>query len=320
MTTLAQVTALVDAHASHDHDRFRAITLQIAAQIAGKSERGAERLRTLVDKARGAVFMPLPQAHGLLAVRSDLASLNDVVLAPDTRACLDRLVLEHARRLDLRAQGLNPARKALFVGPPGTGKTMSAGALARAVGLPLLRVELHAVIGSHLGETSAHLAKVFDHVRTMPGVYLFDEFDALGTDRGSSDGSSAGAEMRRVVNSLLQLIEDDQSDSFIVAATNHARVLDSAIFRRFDETVIFSHPTVLEVAELVRRALCGETASLDPAALCAVVEASGLGHADVCAALAHARKRHLLHGACIDTETVIDRLSARARLLSGGAS
>src|SRR5207244_5982566 len=110
----------------------------------------------------------------------------------------------------------------------------------RSAGLPMFRVELHAVIASHLGETSANLAKVFEHVRTMPAVYLFDEFDALGADRSSSsDGSSAGAEMRRTVNSLLQFIEDDRSEGLIVAATNHPQMLDRTIFPRFDEPVAF---------------------------------------------------------------------------------
>ncbi len=314
MTSLAQVTALVDAHVCRDHDRFRAITLSIAANIAGRSAGAADQLRKIIDRHQQAqALIPLPSAHGLLSSLQVLPSFADMVLAQETRDQLDRVVLEHTRRSDLLARGLWHTRKLLFTGPPGVGKTMGAGALARAVGLPMYRVELHAVIASHLGETSANLAKVFEHVRLMPAVYLFDEFDALGTDRSSvSDGSSAGAEMRRVVNSLLQLIEDDQSDSFVVAATNYADLLDRAIFRRFDESIAFTPLAMTELVELTRRKLDGYAAQ--PLDLDAVLAASPqLGHADWCAVLDRVRKDHVLAGTPIDTAGVVTRVVARTR-------
>ena len=221
MTSIAQVTALVDAHVNRDPARFRAVTLQIAAHVSSRSERSAEHLRKLVDRQQMVALTPLPSASGLLSAPSDLSTLDDMVLAPTVRDRLDRVVLEHSRRSDLFAQGLRPARKLLFTGPSGVGKTMAAGALSLAVGLPLFRVELHGVISSHLGETASKLAKVFEHVRSMQAVYLFDEFDAIGAERSSLGSEAAGAEMRRVVNSLLQFFEDDRSDSLIVAATNH---------------------------------------------------------------------------------------------------
>ena len=131
MTSLAQVTALVDAHVKRDQARFRAITLQIAAHLASRSERGADQLRKLVDQ-QTTCFLPLPSAAGMFAVPSELSSLDDMVLAPGVRNRLDRVVLEHERKNELLALGLSPARKLLFTGAPGTGKTMAAGALARA--------------------------------------------------------------------------------------------------------------------------------------------------------------------------------------------
>ena len=311
MTSLAQVTALVDAHVNRDYTRFRAITLQIAAHLASRSERGAEELRKLVEKQQVVAFVPLPSASGLLSAPPELAALDDMVLAPSVRDLLDRVLLEYAQREVLMVHSLRPARKLLFTGPPGVGKTMAAGAIARAIGLPMFRVELPAVIASHLGETSANLVKVFDHVRTMPAVYLFDEFDALGADRSSSsDGSSAGAEMRRTVNSLIQLIEDDRSDGFIVAATNHPQSLDRAVFRRFDETIAFPALAKDELVALVNRTLSGfDACSLDYEAIYAASPA--LGHSDLCSVLDRTCKDHVIAGTPIDTGRLVDGIRRR---------
>jgi SpoVK/Ycf46/Vps4 family AAA+-type ATPase len=330
MTSLAQVTALVDAHVSRDHARFRAITLQIAAHVASRSERGADQLRKLVENQQAMSLVPLPSASCLLSSPSDLSTLDAMVLAPHVRDRLDRVVLEQARRTDLIACGLSPARKLLFTGAPGVGKTMAAGALARAIGMPMFRVELHGVISQFLGETSSKLAKVFEHVRSMPAVYLFDEFDALGSERSVQGGESAGAEMRRVVNSLLQFIEDDRSDSLIVAATNHDQMLDSAMFRRFDEVVVFGGPTRDEVAALVRHKLVTAVADANPfdqidefdvdqidvATVYAAIPNPRLGHADVCAALDGVRKDHVLVGSAIDTQAIVAALVKRVRVSS----
>ena len=255
-------------------------------------------------------LVPLPSASGLLSVPSDLSTLDDMVLADAVRDRLDRVVLEQSRRSDLFAQGLRPARKLLFTGVPGVGKTMAAGALSRAIGLPLFRVELHGVISSFLGETAGKLAKVFEHVRSMPAVYLFDEFDALGAERSSLGSEAAGAEMRRVVNSILQFIESDQSDSLIVAATNHAQLLDSALFRRFEEVIVFDHLTNKELIELMRRRLEGlEIESLDYDAIYTAVPM--LGHADLCAVLDRAHKNRVLKGDPISTNVLVDGIASR---------
>jgi len=315
VTSLAQVTALVDAHVNRDPARFRAVALAIAANAASRSERGAEHLRRLVDRQQAVALVPLPSANGLLAVPHNLATFDDMVLAPSVRDRLDRVVLEHTRRVDLIARGLRPARKLLFSGFPGTGKTMAAGALACAVGLPLFRVELHGVIAQHLGETAGKLAQVFEHVRTMPAVYLFDEFDALGSERSMHGSDSAGSEMRRVVNSLLQFVEDDRSDSLIVAATNHAQMLDAAIFRRFDEVIVFGSPAKVEVEALMQRSLpADDAAQLDFATIYAAVANPKLGHADVCAAVDRVRKDHVLAGAPIDTARIVDALVRRTHV------
>jgi hypothetical protein len=308
MTSLVQVTALVEAHVKRDHTRFRAVTLQIAASLAARSERGADQLRKLVNQ-QAAVLVPLPSATGLLSVPAALSTLNDMALAPRTRERLDRVVLEQSRKSELLVLGLHPARKLLLTGNPGVGKTLAAGALALAIGLPMFRVELHGVIQSHLGETAGKLAQVFEHVRTMPAVYLFDEFDAIGADR-SGDGSAASAEMRRVVNSLLQFIEDDRSDSLVIATTNHPQLLDSAIFRRFDEILDFAPPSREELIMLVRRAL-PDVSSLDFETIYGVLIKFKMGHADVCGALDRVRKDFVLMGMPIDTAGLVTALERR---------
>lgn len=315
MTSLAQVTALVDAHVHRDDCRFRVITHQIAAHVASRSERGADQLRKLVDNQQAMTLVPLPSASGLLSSPADLSTLDDMTLTPAVRDRLDRVVLEHSRRFDLFVRGLRPASKLLFTGPPGVGKTMAAGALSRALGMPMFRVDLHGVISQHLGETAGKLAKVFEHVRSMSAVYLFDEFDALGAERSSlgSEGGG-GSEMRRVVNSLLQFIEDDRSESLIVAATNHDQMLDSALFRRFDEVVTFGSPTRDEVIALVGRKLVDIDASqLDANAIYSAVANPKLGHADVCTALDRVRKDHMLVGTAIDTHAIVAALVTRTR-------
>jgi SpoVK/Ycf46/Vps4 family AAA+-type ATPase len=182
----------------------------------------------------------------------------------------------------------------------------------------MFRIELHAVIASHLGETAANLAKVFEHVRTLPAVYLFDEFDALGMNRSShSDGSSAGAELRRTVNTLLQLIEDDRSNSLLVAATNHPQALDPAIFRRFDEIVTFPPLTKTELTVLVDRVLSGfDTGPIDYEAI--YTASPSLGHSDLCSVLDRTCKDHVITETPINTDRIIEGIHQRMRLTTAG--
>ena len=250
---------------------------------------------------------------GLLSAPRVVAALDDMVLAPQLRRQLARVVLEHTHRAALIARGLHPARKLLFSGRPGTGKTMAAGAIARAIGMPLFRVETHTVFSSYVAESAQRLSKVFEYVRMMPGVYVFDEFDALGTERSSIGSESDGGEARRVVNAMLQFIEGDQSHSVIVAATNHALMLDSAIFRRFDETIVFEPLTKDELVDLVKRKLAGF--AVDPLDFDAIYDAvQPLGHADLCAALDRARKDNVLEGGSITTNHLVEGITRRMAL------
>jgi SpoVK/Ycf46/Vps4 family AAA+-type ATPase len=208
----------------------------------------------------------------------------------------------------LAAAGFLPMRKLLLVGPPGVGKTMTASVLATSLDVPLLRVNLHAVIGSHLGETSGHLAKIFEHIRATRAVYLFDEFDALAGARGGRE-TDVG-EMRRVVNSLLQFIELDDSPSLLIAATNHSELIDGAMFRRFDDVIELGLPTHEERILLVRRGVT--KFAVAPIDWDAVSDAAaGVGHADLVAASLRACKDAILGYAEISTASLLSAVADR---------
>jgi SpoVK/Ycf46/Vps4 family AAA+-type ATPase len=147
---------------------------------------------------------------------------------------------------------LSARRKLLLIGPPGSGKTMTASALAGELKLPLLSVRLDGLITKYLGESAAKLRQVFDSMSATCGVYLFDEFDAIGTNRARPNDVG---EMRRVLNSFLQFLEADESDSLILAATNNEEVLDPALFRRFDDVIRYSLPSPEEAQRLVQNRL-----------------------------------------------------------------
>ena len=299
-----QVTALVNAYTTGNRQFFRAITLQIAGNNAERSPVFADRLRKLLERDTGAVLL-LDDVRNMFRVSEPVVTTGDLVLASATASGLRRVVGEHERSDELSPLGLEPCRKLLFVGPPGVGKTMAAAALANALKLPLLRVQHHALIASHLGETAANLAKIFQTIGTTRGVYLFDEADALAADRTRDNDM---AEMRRVTNSLLMLIDDDISQSVIVACTNLEETLDRAVFRRFDVVVRFGLPSVDEIAQLVNAIPKGER---DFDGRSVADACAGASHADVVSACKRARKVAVLRRESVNPADIVAALRDR---------
>ena len=174
--------------------------------------------------------------------------LEDLVLPDPVRTTCSQLVEEHHRADLLRAHGLEPRHRALLVGPPGNGKTTLAEAVAEALALPLFVVRYEVMIGSYLGETAGRLKRLFDYVRTTPCVLFFDEFDVLGKERGDTHETG---EIKRVVSSLLLQIDDLPSYTIVMAATNHAELLDRAVWRRFQVRMELPKPTRKQMAAFV---------------------------------------------------------------------
>jgi SpoVK/Ycf46/Vps4 family AAA+-type ATPase len=219
----------------------------------------------------------------------NLRSLDELVLTADTRRVLDRAILENQNALALRAKHLAPATRFLFCGPSGCGKTASAGAVARELGRPLFRMSLDSVVASYMGKTAANLRKVFDLAQGQQLVLLLDEFDALGRERSSNDRTDV-AEMKRVVNSLLIMLEDLSGNSVVIAATNHQDSLDSALWRRFDDVVEFPRPTPLQSADLMFRLLARYELSPSGTSRTWSRRLTGLSFADVERIALHAAK------------------------------
>jgi len=239
--------------------------------------------------------IPVDQERGLqlLALRDPGRNLDDVVLAEENQKIIEDILEQHHRADLLRSYGLRPADKILFCGPPGCGKTLTAEVVATELGLPLALIRIDSVVSSYLGETAANLRKVFDFINATPMVALFDEFDALGKER--ADASEHG-ELKRVVNAVLQMLDAYQGKSIIIAATNHEGMLDSAIWRRFEEVVLFGLPTRQQLAHLLKIKLRGvrRDFDLDDGGVLACF--SDMAHADVERVVRHAIKDMILKG------------------------
>jgi SpoVK/Ycf46/Vps4 family AAA+-type ATPase len=187
---------------------------------------------------------------------------------------------------------------------------MTAGALAGELRLPLFTVRFDSLITKFMGESSSKLRLVFDALKHTRGVYFFDEFDSLGLQRGSQHDV---AEMRRTLNMFLQLLDQDDSDSLILAATNHAKDLDIALFRRFDDVVRYVPPDKEQIELLLKNKLIGYvSAGFQFEQL--VVAATGQSHADIARACLDALKDSVLNSEkCVREDAVIEHLAERAR-------
>jgi SpoVK/Ycf46/Vps4 family AAA+-type ATPase len=325
MATAEQLKALLESHVEGDDDRFYSVIVQLAAHAARQGHgRLAQELRELVDKAkvaggappgRGGARHPVPVAQprgelgSLLSASYPKAKLSDLVLDDEVRGHLDWVLLEQRQREKLAASALHPRRKLLLIGPPGTGKTYSARALAGELHLPLLAVLLDGLITKYMGETATKLRLVFDAAAKTRGVYLFDEFDALGGERGNPNDVG---EARRTLNSFLQFLEQDESESILLAATNHVALLDRALFRRFDDIIEFKLPDEAHAIDVMKsRLVVLRPVKLDWRALGRA--ATGLSYAEIVKACDDAAKEAVLNDRTEVSQKVLLASLARRR-------
>lgn len=293
------IKALVRSHAEGDDAQFYAVAMQVAAREARQGHhRIAAELKALVDGARDKV--PTAAVTSIARPKGDLADLvmasfpdvrlRDLVAPDDVRSSIERVIHEQRQRHHLAAHGFPPVHRLLLEGPPGVGKTLTAGVIAHELALPLLTIRLDSVFSKYLGETASKLRVLFDAIEAQRGVYLFDEFDALGADRAGNDVGEA----RRILNSFLVFLEQASPESIVIASTNHPGLLDKALFRRFDLVISYSLPDGTDAVKVMRSRLgpMGKGLRWTPLKQWTV----GLSHADLVKAAEAAAKRALLAG------------------------
>ncbi len=298
-----------------DNERFYTLALQVAAHEAQQGHTAlAHDIREIVDKgkkARGSnVLLKFPQdLAGMVLSEKSVAALSALVIPSALRDRIKRIIHEHRQQEKLKKHGLSNRRKILLSGPPGTGKTLTARVLAHELRLPLHTIQVDRLVTKFMGETSAKLRQIFDLIRDEQGVYLFDEFDAIGGERSLENDVG---EMRRVLNAFLQFIEQDTSESLIIGATNNPRLLDRALFRRFDDVLRYNLPDEASRRRLIENVLGAFQGRLEWKS---VMEASsGLSHAEIDHACRDAIKEAILTDMEeVETKALIKTLRERVQ-------
>lgn len=313
MATANQIKTLVKSHFEDNNEKFNTVALQIAAHEAKLGHTTlANDLRQLIDNGKKSAIRlrPLnPDLHNLVLEVSPDKRLSDLIVQSSIKERINRIINEYVHKDKLLRHSLENRRKILFSGPPGTGKTMSASIIANELRLPIYVILMDKVVTKYMGETSAKLRQIFDIIIDRPGVYLFDEFDAIGSQRGKDNDVG---EMRRVLNSFLQFLERDKSESLIIAATNNLEVLDQALFRRFDDVIHYNYPSDEEKMLLLKSRFGSNISNKELKLLLPKLES--LSHAEINQACMDAIKESVLNNLLISSalieKTIQERIMA----------
>lgn len=309
MATAEHIENLIKAHYDRDDEKFKTVVLQIAAYEARHNHAAwARELKTLADKsiAKANILRPNIQ-NPMLSVTMPSDRLSDLVVSDEILERIERILNEYRNKNKLRSYGLSNRRKILIEGNPGTGKTYTASVIASELNLPLYTVQMDKVVTKFMGETSAKLRQIFDSISMSTGVYLFDEFDAIGADRNLDNEVG---EARRILNSFLQFIEQDDSDSIIIAATNNQKMLDQALFRRFDDVLHYSLPTKKEIRKLFEIQIAPFDGDFVPTDRL-VSQAETLSQAEIIRVCEDAIKRSILSDLVITEDTLLALINER---------
>lgn len=268
MTTGELLVALFEAYRNNDDEAFMKAAITLIEEEKSKNHYVlANKLKKILTMTPNIIIgktftnnlnttfdIPRDKDKGsaLVEIKYPKKSFEDIILANDVKQQLEDIILEYRKKYILQGYGFKPKTKILFCGPPGCGKTLCSEILANELDLPILYTRFDGLISSYLGETASNIRKVFDYAEKNNWVLFFDEFDAIGKSRDNSDENG---ELKRVVNSFLQILDNFNSDSFIIAATNHEKMIDSALWRRFDEIVFFGKPNEQQISYLIKNKL-----------------------------------------------------------------
>lgn len=263
------IKMMFQAYADNDNKKF----VQIANEIINDEEKKkhnllAKDLRKILSampqnnstlntiSKRYKTNIPIPRdtekGFPLLEIREHYLNLDDLILTDELKERL-KYIIEELKHIEiLGAYGIRPKQKILFCGPPGTGKTLSSRVMSSIIGFPLVYIRFDSIVSSFLGETATNLRKIFDFVEEGEWVVLFDEFDIVGKKR---DDPHEHGEIKRVVNNFMQMMDNYGGKSLLIAATNHQHLLDSAIWRRFDDILFFDMPDTYRREQLFNKYL-----------------------------------------------------------------
>lgn len=310
MATAEHVKNLIKAHLEQDNERFKTVVLQIAAYEAKHGhDTFARELKQSAEKvgSNKNSVLRLNNQNDMLVMTIPSDRLCDLIVSKEIYERIDRILTEYRNRNKLLKYGFSNRRKILIEGQPGTGKTFTASVIASELDLPLYTVQMDKVVTKFMGETSTKLRQIFDAVATNTGVYFFDEFDAIGADR--SLDNEVG-EARRILNSFLQFIEQDSSESIIISATNNQKLLDQALFRRFDDVLHYSMPTYEEIQKLfeLKLSIYDNHFSVTPSL---IQKAFGLSHAEIIRVCDDAIKNSILTNSSISDNQIAKLLDER---------
>lgn len=314
MATADQILSLIRNHLNNDDTQFRKVALQISAVEARSGHaivaRTIQELLNQKKTSLGTVRLVSKNKDidDLLLQVDTYDDLTSLVLSQELKEKLDRVIKEYLKKETLSKYGLANRRKLLLYGASGTGKTMTASALAKEFNLPFFVVRTEKVVTKFMGETGQKLGRIFDFINEVPAVYLFDEFDAIGSQRGMDNEVG---EQRRILNTFLQLLERDDSDSFIIAATNSIESIDKAMFRRFDDVIEYKLPDREQRLALLREYLYTakdlDFSSTEPLF-------NGMSHAEIKMVCSDIFKESLLNDRKIDLPLVQTIVNMRQQL------
>lgn len=306
MATADQIKMLVKAHMDRNDERFKTVVLQLAAYEAKLGHTSfARELRDILMSERNKKIQVVPfnkDLNELIMATIEVKHLSELVVMDEIQDRIKRILSEYRAQEKLKKHGLTNRRKILFTGPPGTGKTLTASVIASELHLPLCTIITDKLVTKYMGETSAKLRSIFDVIHENTAVYFFDEFDAIGSERSLENDVG---EIRRVLNSFLQFIEQDKSTSLIIAATNNPQLLDQALFRRFDDVIHYKIPDSNQVEKLILNRL-GEFVSNNLNLNEIIAQSQSLSHAEITNACDDSIKETILTDkSSVDEETLL---------------